>query len=67
MDFSHLLVLLVAWLLLWKGLALWRAARRGEKWWFIALLIIQTLGLLEIFYLLVIAPEKSSRKMTSSL
>jgi NADH:ubiquinone oxidoreductase subunit 6 (subunit J) len=35
-----------------KGFALWHAARRDEKWWFVALLIINTFGILEICYLL---------------
>ncbi len=34
-----------------KGYALWHAARRSEKGWFIALLIINTLGILELIYL----------------
>ncbi len=34
-----------------KGLALWHAAKRDEKWWFVALLIINTLGILELCYL----------------
>lgn len=38
-----------------KGYSLWVAARRDEKWWFIALLVINTLGLFELFYLIVIA------------
>lgn len=40
-----------AWTLAWKGVALWHAARRGEKPWFVALLIVNTVGLLEIAYL----------------
>lgn len=46
-----LLILLVVWSLVFKGLALWRAARRGSRGWFIALLAINTFGLLEIIYL----------------
>jgi hypothetical protein len=34
-----------------KGYALWYAAKRSEKWWFIAILIINTAGILEIVYL----------------
>ena len=34
-----------------KGYALWHAARRSETWWFIALLIINTMGILELIYL----------------
>ncbi len=46
------------WTLLWKGVALWKAARLGEKWWFIALLIVNTLGLLEILYIFVFSKKK---------
>lgn len=45
--------LLMLWALIWKGLALWKAARQGEYWWFLALLVINTAGLLEILYLYV--------------
>ena len=48
-----LIIPLVIWSLVWKGLALWRAARRGETYWFVALLVINTLGILEILYLYV--------------
>lgn len=46
---------LVAWTILWKGLALWHAARRGQTGWFIAMLVINTAGILEICYLLFVA------------
>ena len=38
-------------LLFLKGYALWLSARRGERWWFVAILILNTLGILEIIYL----------------
>lgn len=34
-----------------KGYALWHAAKRDEKGWFVALLIINTMGILELAYL----------------
>lgn len=43
--------LLILWSLAWKGAALWRAAREGSKGWFAAILITNTLGVLEILYL----------------
>lgn len=46
---------LMVWSLIWKGLALWKAARREEKPWFIVLLILNTMGILEIIYLLFFA------------
>jgi len=42
---------LIIWSLIWKGIALWRAARNGDKIWYIVLLVINTLGLLEITYI----------------
>ncbi len=58
-----LFILLLAWSLVWKGLALWRAARAGRKWWFIALLAINTFGILEILYLFIFGKrgEKSAQ------
>ena len=44
-------LLLALWTLFWKGLALWHAARRGQTGWFMALLIFNTAGILEIIYL----------------
>lgn len=50
--------LLMLWSLFWKALALWRAAREDSKPWFAALLVINTVGILEIIYLFFIAKEK---------
>jgi hypothetical protein len=41
------------WTIFWKGMALWKSAKHDDKAWFIALLVINTLGLLEIFYIFV--------------
>lgn len=49
------------WALAWKGWALWLAARRGEVVWFIALLVVNTFGLLEIFYIFAVA-KRNDRK-----
>ncbi|MDO8523426.1 MAG: DUF5652 family protein [bacterium] len=43
--------LLVVWSLYWKGRALWLSARKGEKLWFVVLLLVNTLGILEILYI----------------
>lgn len=44
-----------------KGRALWKAAQNRDKAWFVAILILNTLGLLELFYLLVFSkrPNKN--------
>lgn len=41
---------LMIWTIVWKGLALWKSARQTDKWWFIALLIINTAGILDLLY-----------------
>src|SRR3989344_3007478 len=51
---------LVIWSLLWKGLALWRAAKRGEKIWFVVFLVVNTAGILELIYLFLISGAKLS-------
>ncbi len=53
------LIPLVFWSLAWKGWALWRAAKNDSKPWFIALLVINTMGILEILYLFVFGKEKA--------
>ncbi|MEK7138346.1 MAG: DUF5652 family protein [Patescibacteria group bacterium] len=50
-------LLLALWSIAWKGMALWKSAQRKEKWWFIALMIINTLGILEILYLFVFSKK----------
>ena len=57
-----LMTLALLWVLPWKGWALWLAARRGEKKWFIALLVINTLALLEIIYIFAIAKRSDKKK-----
>jgi len=54
-----ILWLVVAWILPWKGLALWKAAKNHHKWWFIALLVINTLALLEILYIFIFSKKKA--------
>ena len=44
---------LLIWSIFWKGLALWRSARMNHKGWFIALLVINTVGIFEIVYIII--------------
>ena len=56
---SWILVLIAVWTLPWKGVALWKSARLRNKRWFIVLLIINTVGILEILYIFVFSKRKS--------
>ena len=64
-TFLLIFLVLAIWSLIWKGMALWKAARLGEQGWFIALLVINTLGILEILYLYVFS-RKYPAKDTSA-
>jgi methionyl-tRNA synthetase len=46
------IVLFLLWSLPWKGLALWKSARRGQLGWFVVLLFVNTLAILDIIYLM---------------
>jgi hypothetical protein len=54
------LLVIILWTLFWKGLALWHSARRGQYWWFVVMLVVNTMGLLEIVYLFAVAKKKFS-------
>lgn len=55
--FGILIGLVVLWSLIWKGLALWRAARKSDTVWFVVLLALNTAGILEILYLYVFSKK----------
>lgn len=55
-------LVLVLWELAWKGFALWKAARNKQKYWFIALFLINTAGVLPIAYLLIYHYRNSQSK-----
>jgi len=46
-----LLIVLVAWEMVWKGIALWKAGRNAHLIWFICLFIFNTVGILPIIYI----------------
>jgi len=49
----------MVWSIIWKGIALWKAARISHKKWFIALLVFNTIGILDIIYIYFIASKYS--------
>jgi len=47
----YILTIVIIWSLVWKGIALWKAAKADSKNWFVALMVINTMGILEILYI----------------
>lgn len=60
------LPLLLVWSIFWKGLALWHSARRNKPWWFVAFLLINTAGILEIIYLFLVEKVKFDKLFSRS-
>lgn len=53
--------LLGLWSLIWKGIALWKAARNGQRNWFIIMLFANTIGILEIVYIFYFSRREGER------
>ncbi len=49
--FIVLLIAIIIWELIWKGIALWKSGRNNQLPWFICILIFNTIGILPIIYL----------------
>ncbi|MEW6407754.1 MAG: DUF5652 family protein [Patescibacteria group bacterium] len=62
-NYSWIVVLIVLWCLPWKVIALWKSARLNSKAWFIVLLLVNTLGILEILYIFVFSRKAQKSKL----
>ena len=49
---------LAIWTIIWKGTALWKAAKNNSLPWFIVLLVVNTVGILEIIYIFFLSNKK---------
>lgn len=58
LEQSILLYALSLWSIIWKGLALWRAAKYSQRNWFIVLLVLNTVGILDIIFLFRFAKKR---------
>ncbi|MEK6963499.1 MAG: DUF5652 family protein [Nanoarchaeota archaeon] len=51
-SFLPLFIILLIWSGVWKGIALWKAARNNQLAWFVVICVVNTAGILEILYIL---------------
>jgi len=58
-TWTWVLLFALIWELTWKGFALWRAAGLHQSGWFVALLIINSAGILPIIYLILTRNKKT--------
>ena len=61
---TTLVVVLVIWTIAWKGVALWKSARKNSPIWFIAILVLNTAGILPILYIFIFS--KIGKKIKKS-
>jgi len=47
----YILFIVACWSLTWKGIALWKSARKDSVPWFVILLVFNTIGILPILYI----------------
>ena len=59
---SFLLIPITIWSLFWMGWALWKAAKADSKVWFIVLLLVHTMGILDIIYIFLISKKTNKAK-----
>lgn len=52
--------IMAIWVVCWKGIALWKAAQNKSTPWFIALLLINSVGILEIIYIFYFSKKKEN-------
>jgi hypothetical protein len=57
-SYPILILVLYFWSIVWKGIALWRASNLKQRNWFVGILLLNTLGILEIAYLFFFAKKK---------
>ena len=58
--FFTIVIAVAIWDLVWKGLALWKAAKNNHLVWFVCIMIFNTVGILPIFYILL---NKKNKKV----
>jgi len=60
LENQWIILLIVFWTLPWKAVALWKSASNKQTGWFVALLILNTLAVLEIIYIFCFSKKKKS-------
>ena len=57
----------LAWTLYWKGRAMWLACKKDDKKWFVAILILNTLGILDILYIYVVSKKGKKTELQNTI
>ncbi len=60
LSLNILILILALWTIPWKIYAVWIACKSNHKKWFVALLLLNTVAILEIIYIFKIANKSTS-------
>lgn len=61
-----LIIIAVVWSSVWKAFALYRAGKQTDPIWFVLLFLVNTLGILEMFYLFIFSRRASRVQQQSA-
>ena len=64
-QYALFFLALSIWILAWKGVALWKASQNNQRNWFIVLLVVNSLGILEIMYLFYLQKKREVKNVDS--
>lgn len=64
-TYFWLIIFLIIWTIALKGLALWKAAKNSDFVWFVILLILNDIGILELIYIFAVQ-TKTNKQVFSS-
>lgn len=53
--------IMIVWSAIWKGIALWKSAKKNSPVWFVVLFLVNTVGILEILYIYVFSEMKNKK------
>ena len=59
-----LITVIGIWTIIWKGFALWKSAKKNKMIWFIILLVVNTIGILEILYIYIFSELGNKKNKT---
>jgi len=62
--YAIIILAIALWTIPWKGVALWKAAKNGQKAWFIIMLVVNTVAILEILYIFFFSKKKEGNQGT---
>ncbi|MFH1789516.1 MAG: DUF5652 family protein [bacterium] len=57
-----ILMLIALWVIPWKAVALWKSARNNQKGWFVVLMLLNTIAIVDAIYIFIFSDKKGKDK-----